>query len=352
MKKGTAHIREHTRETEILEKAIHVFRQTTGLNLVREGNAVMTPQGQRVDAMVRLVTPDINKQFAVEVKRLLNPNNLGLAAEQMARLPEQGLMVAEYVNPNMAERLKQMNVLFLDTVGNTYLNIPPIFIYTKGQKPPAKTHQERPTRAFDQAGLKVIFAMLCMPELVNAPYRTIAGTTDVALGTVGWVLYDLKEQGHLLKMGQRGRRLVQKQRLLERWVTAYPERLRPKLMLGKYAAPNKNWWEQAQIKPLQAYWGAEIAAARLTQYLKPEIATIYVRGLPAKLLATYQLRTDPTGNVEVLKAFWDPACDWTDQEIVHPLLVYADLLATGDPRNLETAKRVYDDQVARFVRED
>lgn len=343
---------EHTRDTEILERAIRAFRQATGLNLVVEQTEFMTPRGQRVDAVVRLVAPGIKKQLAVEVKRLLNPNNLGLVTEQMTRLPEQGLLVAEYVNPNMAERLKQMNVLFLDTVGNAYLNVPPFFIYTKGQKPPLKTYGERPTRAFDQAGLKVIFALLCQPELVDAPYRTIAGTADVALGTVGWVLYDLKEQGHLLKMGQRGRRLVQKQRLLERWVTAYPERLRPKLMLGTYAAPNQNWWEQAQIKQLQAYWGAEIAAARLTGYLKPEVVTIYLRGLQGRLLATHQLRNDPRGNVEVLKAFWAPACDWTDKEIVHPFLVYADLLVTGDARNLETARRLYDDQIARFVRED
>ena len=343
---------QHTRDTEILERAIRTFRQVTGLNLVVDKIDFTTPRGQRVDAMVRLVAPGIKKQLAVEVKRLLNPTNLGLAAEQMARLPEQALLVTEYVNPNMAERLKQMNVLFLDTVGNAYLNVPPFFIYTRGQKPPLKPYEERPTRAFDQAGLKVIFALLCQPELVDAPYRTIAGTADVALGTVGWVLYDLKERGHLLKMGKRGRRLVQKQRLLERWVTAYPERLRPKLMLGRYAGPNKNWWEQAQIKQLQAYWGAEIAAARLTGYLKPEVVTIYIRGLQGKLLATHQLRNDPRRNIEVLKAFWAPACDWTDQEIVHPFLVYADLLATGDARNLETARRLYDDQIARFIRED
>lgn len=342
----------HTKETEILERAIHAFREATGLNLRAERIERRDPRWRDVDAKVRLVAPGIEKKFAVEVKLRLNQNNVGLATQQVARLPEQGLLVAEYVNPNMAERLKRMNVLFLDTVGNAYLNIPPFFIYTKGQKPPLKTYEERPTRAFDQAGLRVIFALLCRPELADAPYRTIAGTADVALGTVGWVLYDLKQRGHLLKMGKHGRRLVQKERLLERWVTAYPERLRRKLMLGRYAAPNKDWWEHAEIKQLQAYWGAEIAAARLTGYLKPEIVTIYVRGLQGRLLATHQLRNDPRGNVEILKAFWDPACDWTDKEIVHPYLAYADLLATGDARTLETARRLYDNQIARFVRED
>lgn len=343
---------EHTTQTEILERAINAFRETTGLNLRAERIERADPQWRHVDARVRLVAPGIEKQFAVEVKRLLNQNNLGLATQQVTRFPEQGLLVAEYVNPNMAERLKQMNVLFLDTVGNAYLNVPPLFIYAKGQKPPLKTYEERPTRAFERAGLKVTFALLCRQDLVNAPYRTIADTADVALGTVGWVLDDLKKLGHVLRMGERERRLVQKQRLLERWVAAYPDQLRPKLMLGRYAAPRKNWWEQAQIRRLQAYWGAEIAAARLTGYLKPEVVTIYVRGLPGKLLATHQLRRDARGDVEVLKAFWNADCDWTDKEVVHPLLVYADLLATADARNQETARRLYDDQIARLVRED
>jgi len=343
---------EHTKETETLERAIQAFDGATGLSLQAERVDRAVPRWRDVDARVRLATKGVTKQFAVEIRKLLNANNLGWVAQQVGRLPEPALLVAEYVNPKMAERLKQMNIFFLDTVGNAYLNLPPLFIFVKGQKPPGKTFEERPTRAFGQAGLKVVYALLCKHERVNAPYRTIAETANVALGTVDWILDDLTNLGHILKIRRRGRRLVQKQRLLERWVTAYPAQLRPKLMVGRYAAPNRDWWEQAQIRPQQGYWGGEIAAARLTRYLKPEVVTIYVRGLPNKLLATHQLRKDPRGNVEVLKAFWNADCDWTDKEIVHPLLVYADLLVTGDARNIETARRLYDAQIARLVRED
>ncbi len=79
---------------------------------------------------------------------------------------------------------------------------------------------------------------------------------------------------------------------------------------------------------------------------------MYIRDLPGRFLAANRLHTDQRGNVEILKAFWDTKCDWTDTEIVHPLLVYADLLATGDPRNIETAKRIYDERLTGLVRED
>ena len=269
----------------------------------------------------------------------------------MKRLPEKALLVTQYVNPNMAERLKQMDIPFLDTLGNAYLNAPPIFIYMKGHAP-QRFPRERPTRAFVPAGLRVVFALLCRQELADAPFRTIAQTAHVALGTVAWVLDDLERLGHLLEMGKRGRRLIHKQQLLERWVAAFPNQLRPKLLLGKYAAPDPKWWEHTRIGDFRAYWGAEIAAARLTGYLKPELVTVYIRDLPGRFLAANRLRTDPKGNVEILEAFWDTKCDWTDTEIVHPLLVYADLLATGDPRNLETARRIYDEQLAGLVRED
>lgn len=339
-----------TTETDILERAVEAFREAAGIPL--RATRLERPDPRRKNGVDAQVEIPGRGHLLVEVKRWLNPHTLGLAAEQLNRLPGKRLLVTEYVNPNMAERLKKMNIPFLDTVGNAYLNAPHLYIYIKGQKPPLRTFGERPTRAFEPAGLKLVFALLCRPDLAAAPYRTIAEMTNVARGTVGWVLEDLKKLGHLVDIGKRGRNLIQKQRLLERWVTAYPNQLRPKLKVGQYTAQTPNWWDRIQIRDFHAYWGAEVAAARLTKYLKPEIVTVYVRELPGKFLATNQLRTDVRGDVEVLKTFWKTDYDWTDREIVHPILVYADLLATGDTRNLEAAKRVYDEHITGLVRED
>ena len=337
-------------ETELLKKAIEAFRRTTGIR-VRFERLKPRRDRPRADARFRLEIPRVERHFDAEVKRWLDLQTLGQAVEQMKRLPEKVLLITQYVNPNMAERLKQMDIPFLDTLGNAYLNAPPIFIYVKGYAP-QRFPRERPTRAFAPAGLRVVFALLCRQELADAPLRTIAQTAHVALGTVAWVLDDLVRLGHILEMGKRRRRLIHKQQLLERWVGAFPNQLRPKLLLGKYAAPDPKWWEHMGIGDFHAYWGGEIAGARLTGYLKPELVTVYIRGLPGRFLATNRLRTDQRGNVEILEAFWDTKCDWTDTEIVHPLLVYADLLATGDPRNIETAKRIYDEQLTGLVRED
>jgi hypothetical protein len=55
-----------------------------------------------------------------------------------------------------------------------------------------------------------------------------------------------------------------------------------------------------------------------------------------------RLRADPRGEIEVLDAFWNFEDEKDLPETVPPLLIYADLLATLDPRNIETAQMIYD----------
>ena len=156
----------------------------------------------------------------------------------------------------------------------------------------------------------------------------------------------------MVDMGKRGRRLTNKEKLIERWVTTYPEQLRPKLVLGRYKAVAHDWWKHAPTLSTQAYWGGEVAAAKLTKYLKPEQVVLYAKGKPGELLLTNKLKKAPNGDVEILEAFWQTEYDWPYPELVPPLLIYADLLATGDARNIETARMIYEQQLAGFIQEN
>jgi hypothetical protein len=225
------------------------------------------------------------------------------------------------------------------------------FHFVKGNKPDiAKVPP--PKRTFKPAGLRIIYAFLCNPGLENKTYREIAAETGVALGTVDWIMRELKELGFLLDMGKRGQRLIQKENLLQRWVTAYPEQLRPKLPLGRFRG-EYGWWQQKTLDPFKAQWGGEVAAAKLTQYLQPQIITIYATPQELdQLLIKNRLKRDQTGDVEILKRFWKPAEIWKYEDLVHPILIYADLLATGNERNIETAKMIYDQHIVQLIRED
>ena len=96
----------------------------------------------------------------------------------------------------------------------------------------------------------------------------------------------------------------------------------------------------------------EVAAHRLL-YLKPANCTIYVRrhkthpdGIDplTNLVAANRLRADAHGNIEILDAFWRLPPDPEHPDTVPPVLVYADLIATLDPRNTAKAAQMIRNQ--------
>jgi hypothetical protein len=291
-------------------------------------------------------------RFPVEVKATITRAGVALLVMQKQRARQNLLLATTHVNPDMAEHLKAEGLEFIDTAGNAYINQLPLYIFVKGNRPPENTIRAPQKRAFKPAGLKGIYAFLCNAGLVNEPYREIAVHAGIALGTVGWLMKELKQEGFLLDMGKRGNRLVRKEELLRKWVVAYPERLRPKLIVGRFLG-EQGWWQQKTLKKGVALWGGEIAGAMLTKYLKPQLVTIYTTPLNLNaFLAENRLRKDPRGDVEILNRFWGIGEEFVRKDMVHPILAYADLMATGDQRNTETAGIIYEQHIARLVRED
>jgi len=339
-------------ENEILQYAMEAFKKNVALPLEIEKEAEVTVQNLKIDRLLRIMVQGTELRFYAEVKTNITKAGIGLILLQKAKFPYQMLLVTRYVTAQMAEQLKQDDIQFIDTAGNTYINQPPLYIFVKGNKPPDIFRKAPLKRAFRPTGLKVIYAFLCNPGLENKTYRNIAEVADVALGTVGWIIRDLKEMGHLLDMGKRGYKLIKKEDLLNRWVINYPEKLRPKLVLGHFRGPY-DWWKQKTLDPMYAQWGGEVAAAKLTKYLKPQVITIYTTPQQLNpLLIENRLKKDPEGYVEILNRFWTPVEMWQHKDMVHPILIYADLMATGNKRNIETARMIYEKYLVRHIRED
>ena len=343
---------------DLLVRATEKFTETTGVPIQIAACEQPTATGRFFDALVYISDGEATKAYAVEIKRNLTGAKLGLATEQLKGAPYKGMLVADYINPNMADRLKEMDLAFMDLAGNAYLNEPPVFVFVKGNRP-TDTKQlgliQKPIRAFNSTGLKMLFGLLTKPELLQQTYRKIADETDVALGTVGWVLNDLRDHKFLFEAKGRKRRLTQRKQIVEHWVQAYPEKLRPKLHLGRYTAPTHRWWENVRLDPHQAQWGGEVAAEILTDYLNPENVTIYADTVPVRLILEHRLQVDPQGEIEILRRFWEPDELRTNidrsavpPEVVPPFLIYADLIATADERNVETARMIYDKFLSEY----
>jgi hypothetical protein len=332
----------HRRERTILRRAGEAIERL-GLRwrILPTEDRKRAPQP---DAVVRLIHPNGQIELDVEVKARPDPRIAGaLRGNDSAEKPR--LLVADYINPELAERLREEEIHFVDAAGNVYLKAEGLYLFVKGEKDKLRLKAERERRrAFQPTGLKLIFALLCRPELAEGDYRTLAATAGVALGTVQWVMRDLIKDGFVLRLGKYDRRLVDPKGLLDAWIPAFLRDLRPRLLLQRFEAKEMQWWRTTDLRRHHAWWGGEPAAARLTKYLRPGALTIYADKIPARLVAEMHLKKDDDGHIEMRKKFWHFEME-EEERTVPPVLVYADLLGLGDPRARETAERLFDERI-------
>lgn len=260
------------------------------------------------------------------------------------------LIVAYHMPADLARKLKEAEIPFLDAAGNAYLAEPGFFLLVTGCPPPPGLEMPtpvRPPRLFNPTGLKVLFVLLARPDYVNRPYREIAHAAGVALGTVSGVIRDLERLGYLTDFGKDGKRLRQWEKLIDEWTGAYARQLVRRHAVRHFRAENPGWWKTADLKPFDALWGGDVAADRLTGYLKPGEITVYAKGSPGRLLQAQRMRADPQGDVAIVEAFWNFPPTEAEVDTVPPLLVYADLMSTGDARAVETARLIHERYLVR-----
>jgi len=329
-------------EHRILHAAGQALKRTTGLDA--EIHQAPAAQNRAADAIFELATNQRKHRFRAEVKAVDRFETPALIKAQRKGRREPPLLVAPYITREVADRCHQLHLSFIDTAGNAYLEGPGLLVYVIGNTKPIELRRDH-FRALNPAGLQIAFALASRPALVQTNYREIAARAGVALGTVGPVLKDLEARGYLRFQKEPNRKLLVPERMVEEWVTHYPVALRPKLNPRRFRAETERL-QHTDLMQQNAYWGGEAAAEKLTRYLKPAQFTIYAREPIAKLIAAGRMRADPTGNVEILDAFWnfDPDKDFPD--VVPPLLAYADLLAAHDGRDAEAARIIYEQRIA------
>ncbi|WP_438327696.1 type IV toxin-antitoxin system AbiEi family antitoxin [Burkholderia pseudomallei] len=263
------------------------------------------------------------------------------------------MLVTQHITSRMADDLIAKGIPFLDTAGNAYLHEPEATIMIVGRDKPALNLKNPTSRSTTPKGLRVTFALLTQPGLVHAPYRTIADRSAVALNTVNLAMDDLIYRGLVVHKGAR-RVIADRRRLIEEWASLFPTRLRPKLSPCRFTSWTKesNWWSRPEILDIDARLGGEAGADILTHEIKPASLTIYSHGgITPRLMLNGMLRPDDRGNVEVLETFWPAKAEegWNlpHREVVHPLLIYSDLITSGDDRNRAVAQTIYDRYLAK-----
>nr|WP_315253457.1 type IV toxin-antitoxin system AbiEi family antitoxin [uncultured Duganella sp.] len=330
-------------EQALLSNALEALWETTHIRGTVSEAGSQVANDYAADAVVDLVVDKQSHRYSVECKSVIDRKaQLDQLSLRLTHTDSLAMLVTEYLSKELASHCRSIGLQFIDGHGNAYLRAPGMFVFSSGEKKAHRPSAAKVPRGLtNAAALRVVFALLSKPELLNATYKEIALLSRVALGTAYNVFADLEQRGYLLPGAKHGRRLLEPNRLMEEWVTNFPTTLRAKLQRYRFSAPDPYWWKKMDVTDFDGAWGSEVAAAKLVKHLHPSSQTIYVeaenmRAAVSALVKSFRLRPDPLGEIEIVEKFWFWDLE-TEPGIAPPLLVYSDLLALMDPRAKETA---------------
>ncbi|MCZ7558475.1 MAG: type IV toxin-antitoxin system AbiEi family antitoxin [Bacteroidia bacterium] len=336
-----------TDNRETIETAVQEATAITGMDLaVADDEAV--DGTTTTDTGLLLRHGGRRYMYVAETKRLVNKSNAHYIAREVnenARRKKTGvLLITEYLTDDVGAILREMDVQYLDTAGNAFIKAGGVHVLIEGKRRKKREPDDEGPQPFGWAALKVLFALLCAKELRNAPYRDIAKAAGVALGTVAGVMTNLEKQQYLITIGG-DTRLRDEHELVKLWIAGYIEKLRPKLLLGRYDIITPL---NLEALPQDTLAGAETAAALLQRYLVAGRETLYITGGQKPLIQQLHLRKTPGGKLELRQRFWNFHYPEQELGVTPPLLIYADLVAVGDPRTIDAAEMLYDKYLTHY----
>jgi hypothetical protein len=330
-------------EAELLEHFIHRLKSRLGIHAEIKAQHV---QAQNVLVHTRLILKrkQYQQDWYVEVKREITPAMVPHLLHQFRDVTHL-LLLAEYITPAAKQLLQQEHVAYADAAGNLYLEDGPLYLHIEAYKA-ERTQATNAGRAFTKTGLKLLFVLLVHPEYLNMPYRVLAEKAGVGLDTINKVYKALLEDKYIIAINEREYKWNKREELLLRWVSGYNTTLRPKLNQRTFRTLNRDIdWQEIEL-PQGTVWGGANAGDLLAGNLIPDEWVVYTSQDFKALTKDLKWVPDAAGNIKVLEKFW---YEEGEEKQVPPLLAYADLIATNDPRYLETAKKIYETELQYLI---
>jgi hypothetical protein len=187
------------------------------------------------------------ERFIVDVKPEITQGNKSLMLQQLKDASREEnlpvLLITKYIPSAIAKSFVKEGINYIDAAGNCNIQYNSILLIVEGKKTERLPKTNQP-RAFQEAGIKLIYCLLVNPDNINKTFRELSELSQISLGSVSTIIQELVDSRFLLKTKNK-RVLKNKIYLLKRWVIAYNDVLRPKLFMKKMNFMNKseysNW---------------------------------------------------------------------------------------------------------------
>jgi hypothetical protein len=271
------------------------------------------------------------------------------------------ILLTDAFPASLADVATSAGIDFVDAAGNMTLNWPGKLYTNVRGKSAIRPAEAAARELMTPTGLQVIFALLA--DQHNSPvltYRELADASGTSLAGVARVHAELRRRG-FVEVQKGGRRVVRrKTELLGLWVGGYAERLRPKLVLGRYRAAEpqladafESFITQARSKKVTWTVTGSFAADKLIGHYQGDKLTLFLDGWKPDIAGALRWLPSVDGPITVLRPFSGHASHHAIRKgnslVADPLLVYAELLFEGRERERETARLVYEQYLAHLA---
>lgn len=252
------------------------------------------------------------------------------------------LALGARITPRNADHLRGAGINYFDEAGNGYLAFGDTLIDVRGRTPRTPGELRKPTKSaslFTEKRSQVILAAISWPDLLSGRLQDLARAAGVSVSFTQKTLVALETANYLDTFGPRDSGSLRNiDSLIDGWSAAFSSGLgsreHTRTFRGEFdpsALPDDG-------PPL--YLSGEAVAPWIRRHMT---WTIYTDGIPRDAARTGRWASDdlePT--IFVRQKFWTepvPAETFAGTRVLvaPPLLVYADLLASGDSREREAA---------------
>jgi len=211
-------------EVQLITEALDGLRESTGIT------GRLLDEVGRADAKLSLQVAGKSLQYVCEVKQNID-RFLALDDLKARSIANQStLLVCNPLTNAMAARCHELDIQFIDTAGNAYLtDRAGVLINVTGRRMEKESLIAAREMTITPAALRMMFAFLAKPSMLNAPYRDISMSVQVSTGAIGKIFETLEARG-FIGTAPGGNRIINSAELmLSEWATGYMSRLRPKL---------------------------------------------------------------------------------------------------------------------------
>jgi hypothetical protein len=335
---------------EIIQQALDKLNAYLKVNLnsvsLEDYFSLRSPaQDESASDALMISNDDSGIQYRLFVQPWAPQKDIDALISQIKSSGTKTILFADFVNPVMAEKFRRRSIPFVDCAGNLFVRNEQFNFFEKRNKRTLLQKARVRGRAFNPAGLKLIFAVFNHPEILQLSYRELSKRVGIALGSVGPVIDDLYSSGYIFDDGQR--KLVNKKRLFERWVDGYLEKLRPKQIMACYSCDDGDWWKRAEPADFDGLWGGEVTIAKSTPFMVPETVSIYFSSMKKQrdFADYYGLQEDVEGDICMYRSFWSAADE------LSPMIMYADIVDAINPGSWDVAKTFYGEAIAHLLQD-